>query len=204
MVAPRVPGQLANETMILVEVVSSVREDDVGIDAAFSSSKTSLTSPPTYGKKPSRNPCTTTFGPPRRLEEDARRSPAPRLPLVLRAEHDPRHLELRVRPRERQQRRAATDLDVVGVRAEKEDVAASPDDWRFDYRNSYAYRDANYGYTGFYVNQDQYNYYFRQGFQKGYEDGYYSRSQYGQNVGNGKYQLIAGLLSTLLNLTSIR
>jgi hypothetical protein len=39
---------------------------------------------------------------------------------------------------------------------------------------------------------------------EGYEDGYYSRSQYGQSVGNGKYQLIAGLLSTLLNLTSLR
>jgi hypothetical protein len=77
------------------------------------------------------------------------------------------------------------------------------DGWRFDYRNSYAYRDANYGYTGFYVNQDQYNYYFREGFQKGYEDGYYSRSQYGTVV-NGKYQLIGSLLSTLLNLTNLR
>ena len=49
---------------------------------------------------------------------------------------------------------------------------------RFDYRNNWAYRDANYGYTGMYVDQPQYNYYFRQGFQRGYEDGYYSRSQY--------------------------
>jgi hypothetical protein len=78
------------------------------------------------------------------------------------------------------------------------------DGWRADYRNSYPYQDANYGYTGFYVNQNDYNYYFREGFRRGYEDGYNSRSQYGQNVGNGKYQLIAGLLSTLLNLTSIR
>jgi hypothetical protein len=77
------------------------------------------------------------------------------------------------------------------------------DGWRADYRNSYAYQDANYGYTGFYVNQNDYNYYFRQGFQRGYEDGYNSRSQYGRVV-NGKYQLIAGLLSTLLNLTNLR
>jgi hypothetical protein len=53
------------------------------------------------------------------------------------------------------------------------------------------------------VNQTDYNYYFRQGFQRGYQDGYYSRSQYGQVV-NGKYQLLAGLLSSLLNLTTLR
>jgi hypothetical protein len=77
------------------------------------------------------------------------------------------------------------------------------DGWRADYRNSYAYQDANYGYNGMYVNQTDYNYYFRQGFQRGYQDGYNSRSQYGQVV-NGKYQLLAGLLSTLLNLTTLR
>src|SRR6202795_5179738 len=38
------------------------------------------------------------------------------------------------------------------------------DHWRFDYRNSYAYQDANYGYDGYYGEQDSYNYYFRQGF----------------------------------------
>ena len=31
--------------------------------------------------------------------------------------------------------------------------------------SSYAYQDANYGYNGYYVAQDDYNYYFRQGFQ---------------------------------------
>jgi len=77
------------------------------------------------------------------------------------------------------------------------------DGWRFDYRNSFAYRDANYGYTGFYVNEDSYNNYFRQGFQRDYEDGYYSRSQYGTMV-IGKYQLIGSILSTLLNLTALR
>jgi hypothetical protein len=77
------------------------------------------------------------------------------------------------------------------------------DGWRADYRNSYAYQDANFGYNGMYVQQNDYNYYFRQGFQRGYEDGYYSRSQYGRVV-NGKYQLLAGLLSTLLNLTNLR
>ena len=77
------------------------------------------------------------------------------------------------------------------------------DGWRYDYRNSYAYQDANYGYNGYYIDQDEYNYYFRQGFQRGYQDGYNSRSQYGQVV-NGKYQLLGSLLSTLLNLTTLR
>jgi len=77
------------------------------------------------------------------------------------------------------------------------------DGWRFDYRNNWAYRDANYGYTGMYVDQPQYNYYFRQGFQRGYEDGYYSRSQYGQSF-NGKYQILTTLLSQILNLRSLR
>ena len=53
------------------------------------------------------------------------------------------------------------------------------DHWAFDYRNSYAYRDANYGYGGFYIEREDYNYYFRQGFRRGYEDGYYSRYRYG-------------------------
>jgi hypothetical protein len=77
------------------------------------------------------------------------------------------------------------------------------DGWRFDYQNNWAYRDANYGYTGMYVDQPQYNYYFQQGFRRGYEDGYYSRSQYGQNV-NGTYQILGALLSQILNLRSLR
>ena len=77
------------------------------------------------------------------------------------------------------------------------------DGWRFDYRDSWAYRDANYGYTGMYVEQSQYNYYFQQGFRRGYEDGYYSRSRYGRGY-NGSYQMVANLLSQILNLRSIR
>ncbi len=57
------------------------------------------------------------------------------------------------------------------------------DHWRFDYKSSYAYQDADYGYGGFYVDQDQYNDYFRQGFRRGYEDGYRRRYRYGANTG---------------------
>lgn len=76
------------------------------------------------------------------------------------------------------------------------------DSWRFDYRDSYAYEDANYGYTGFYVNQPIYNYYFREGFRRGYEDGYYSRYQYGRHTGTG-YAIFAGILAGILGLQAL-
>jgi hypothetical protein len=72
-----------------------------------------------------------------------------------------------------------------------------------DYRNSFAYQDANYGYSGNYVDQADYNYYFRQGFQRGYSDGYYSRSQYGTAL-TGSPSILATLLSSILGLTSLR
>jgi hypothetical protein len=71
------------------------------------------------------------------------------------------------------------------------------DHWRYDYRNAFAYRDANYGYSGRYVDQDDYNYYFRQGFHKGYDDGYYRRSRYGRQV-NGNFAVLKGVLSGIL------
>jgi hypothetical protein len=77
------------------------------------------------------------------------------------------------------------------------------DHWASNYRNSAAYRDANYGYTGSYVDQSDYNYYFRQGFQRGYDDGYNSRNQYGQSL-NGTNSILAAVLSGILGLTQLR
>ena len=31
------------------------------------------------------------------------------------------------------------------------------------------YRDANYGYSGYYVDRSDYNHYFREGFRRGYQ-----------------------------------
>jgi len=73
------------------------------------------------------------------------------------------------------------------------------DGWGFDYQNSYGYQDGAYGYDSYYVSLDEYNYYFREGFQRGYEDGYYSRYQYG-NYSGGKYQILGSILSGILNL----
>jgi hypothetical protein len=77
------------------------------------------------------------------------------------------------------------------------------DRWRFDYQNSYAYQDAVYGYDGRYVDQDQYSYYFREGFRRGYSDGYYSRYQYGSRSG-ASFQIQTGVLRLIINLQPLR
>ena len=77
------------------------------------------------------------------------------------------------------------------------------DRWRSDYQDSYAYQDANYGYDGYDVDQADYNYYFREGFRRGYEDGYYGRHQYGSYSG-GTYAILGGILGSILNLQALR
>ncbi|MEO8161520.1 MAG: hypothetical protein ABI588_08880, partial [Arenimonas sp.] len=73
------------------------------------------------------------------------------------------------------------------------------DGWRADYRSSWVYENASYGYNGYYLDRNEYNYYFRQGFQRGYEDGYYSRYQYGV-YRNGNYSIVSAVLNTILGL----
>jgi hypothetical protein len=75
------------------------------------------------------------------------------------------------------------------------------DHWRFDYRSNYIYQDADYGYYGYYVDEAEYNYYFREGFRRGYEDGYYGRYQYGR-YRNGSYSLADAVLNTIFRLES--
>jgi hypothetical protein len=49
------------------------------------------------------------------------------------------------------------------------------------------------------VDLDEYQYYFRQGFSRGYEDGYYSRNQYGR-YSNGTGSILGTILQAILNL----
>jgi len=77
------------------------------------------------------------------------------------------------------------------------------DRWGYSYEDSYAFLDANYGYGGYYVEQEDYNYYFRQGFQRGYDDGYYGRYRYG-HLSNGKYVILGAILGTILTLEVLR
>ena len=73
------------------------------------------------------------------------------------------------------------------------------DGWRYDYRSNYAYLDANLGYYGYYVDQADYNYYFRQSFRRGYEDGYARAYRYGR-YDDGSYVILASVLQSILNL----
>lgn len=84
-----------------------------------------------------------------------------------------------------------------GLRAGRAD---RQDGWRPDYRGSYGYQDASYGYDGYYVDQDVYNHYFRQGFQRGYEDAYGNRYRHGRGDGNGNYAILGAVLSVILGL----
>jgi len=86
-----------------------------------------------------------------------------------------------------------------GYRAGAADRA---DHWRYDYANAPAYQEGTFGYGGRYVDQSDYSFYFRQGFQRGYSDGYYSRRQYG-TVSNGSASILANILGGILQLTTI-
>jgi hypothetical protein len=76
------------------------------------------------------------------------------------------------------------------------------DGWRTGgYQKSYAYMDGDFGYNGYYVNRGEYQHYFREGFRRGYEDGYNSRMQYGSGSGDDM-SILAGVLSQILNLVT--
>ncbi|MBK7600115.1 MAG: hypothetical protein IPJ07_16970 [Acidobacteria bacterium] len=77
--------------------------------------------------------------------------------------------------------------------ADREDRA------RFSYQNSYAYEDATYGYNNYYIDLGEYRYYFREGFNRGYQDGYYSRFRYGTNA-NGAFSLLGTILNQIFNV----
>ncbi len=74
------------------------------------------------------------------------------------------------------------------------------DGWGYNYQGSYGYQDASYGYDSYYVGMDEYNYYFREGFRRGYEDGFYRRSNYGR-YDNGGYNILGAILGAILSFT---
>lgn len=74
---------------------------------------------------------------------------------------------------------------------------------RSSYQTTFGYRDANYGYDGRYVDQSDYNYYFRQGYRRGYEDGFNSRYRYGREE-NGTPVILAALLIAILGLKAMQ
>ena len=73
------------------------------------------------------------------------------------------------------------------------------DDWDYDYQDGYGYEDAAYGYDSYHVGLDDYQHYFREGFRRGYEDGYYSRNQYGR-YSSGKYTILGAIIGQILDI----
>ena len=73
------------------------------------------------------------------------------------------------------------------------------DGWGFDYNASYGFQDASYGYDAYYVDVAEYSYYFREGFKRGYEDGYNGRYQYG-SYSNGKYSILGSIIGTIIDV----
>ncbi len=73
------------------------------------------------------------------------------------------------------------------------------DGWGYDPNASYGYVDAALGYDAYFVSYAEYNYYFREGFRRGYEDGYYGRYQYG-SYSNGKYSILGTIIGAILDL----
>ena len=73
-------------------------------------------------------------------------------------------------------------------------LADRQDRWGSNVGDSYAYRDANYGYAGYYVDREDYNAYFREGFRRGYDDGYQSRYRYG-SYANGRVTILGAVLA---------
>ena len=60
------------------------------------------------------------------------------------------------------------------------------------------YRSGTIGWQS-YVDRSQYQYYFRQGFERGYQDGYHSRNQYG-SYNNGSANILTSILGSILNI----
>jgi len=86
-----------------------------------------------------------------------------------------------------------------GIRAGQAD---RQDRWASNYQNSWAYQDANYGYGGFYVDRADYNNYFREGFRRGYADGYNGRYVSGTYV-NGRGTMLGTSMATILHFELI-
>jgi hypothetical protein len=93
-------------------------------------------------------------------------------------------------------RRAVNDGYSQGYLAGQAD---RQDGWAFNPADAFGYQDGSYGYDGYYVDLGDYQYYFREGFRRGYEDGYYSRYQYGR-YSSGGYSILGTILEQILGL----
>jgi hypothetical protein len=76
--------------------------------------------------------------------------------------------------------------------------------WDRGYRDSRMWIDASYGYSNDYVRRADYQHYFRQGFDRGYQDGYYGRQRYGRYDDRSDTAIIfTAVLAAILGLQAI-
>lgn len=72
-----------------------------------------------------------------------------------------------------------------------------------DFRRAFDFENGDYGFTGSYVPQSDYSYYFREGFQRGYDDAYWSRARYG-TFSNGNPSILGSIVAGILGLAEER
>ncbi len=71
-----------------------------------------------------------------------------------------------------------------------------------DFQRAFDFENGNFGYSGAYVPLSDYSYYVREGFQRGYDDAYWSRARYGTFV-NGNASILGAIVTGILGLTMI-
>ena len=121
-IAERVPGELAGEAVVLVAVVARVREHEIGVDA-FQILEDLLDSLADVRHERVPEPVDDDLGAGRARQEVLGARPRLALPVTVRAEHDPRDLEVGVVADQREDGAAATDLDVVRMAADRQQAS---------------------------------------------------------------------------------
>jgi len=71
-----------------------------------------------------------------------------------------------------------------------------------DVQRAFDFENGNFDYAGSYVPLSDYSYYFREGFQRGYDDAYWNRARYGTFV-NGNASILSDIVAGILGLTMI-
>ena len=119
-VAPRVPGELAGQPVVLVQVGALMGEDHVGRELGLQALEERLDGVAAVRKEPVAETAEDDPRRPKPAVKSAalRRASSPRSPSPLSTTHD--DLGLGIGLRQPQDRAAAADLDVVGVGADRE------------------------------------------------------------------------------------
>jgi len=71
-----------------------------------------------------------------------------------------------------------------------------------DFQRAFEFENGNLGYAGAYVPESDYSYYFREGFQRGYDDAYWNRARYGTFL-DGNASILSAIAAGIIGLTMI-